>query len=248
MVVAAVVAGGAALGTAVIQSNASNRAANAQVNASDRSTSELKDVSNQQIAASKEQYERQQALQEPFRQAGLSGQNKLLDYLGLSDRRTSEGYGTMGRSFGVKDFEVDPGYGFRLSEGLKALDRSAAARGGQVSGSSMKAAQRFGQGLASDEYMNAFNRFQTNRANTLQPLQSLAGVAQTSTNYLGNAGENMTNTRVNSLGHFGDMQANNTIGAGNARAAGYVGSANAWANALNNGANSYTDARAMKMY
>ena len=62
------------------------------------------------------------------------------------------------------NFQADPGYGFRLSEGLKALERSAAARGGLMSGGTGKALQRYGQDLASQEYGNAFRRFQEERA------------------------------------------------------------------------------------
>ena len=62
------------------------------------------------------------------------------------------------------NFQADPGYGFRLSEGMKALERSAAARGGLMSGGTGKALQRYGQDLASQEYGNAFQRFQQDRA------------------------------------------------------------------------------------
>jgi len=71
----------------------------------------------------------------------------------------------------MADFQADPGYAFRMTEGLKALDRQAAARGGLISGAALKASQGYGQDLASQEYMNAFNRFQTNRTNLLNPLQ-----------------------------------------------------------------------------
>ena len=53
---------------------------------------------------------------------------------------------------------MDPGYKFRLSEGMKALDRQAAARGGLISGNALKATQRYGQDLASQEFGNAYNR------------------------------------------------------------------------------------------
>ncbi len=62
------------------------------------------------------------------------------------------------------NFQADPGYAFRLAEGIKALEQSAAARGNLLSGTTGKALQRYGQGLASQEYSNAFNRFQTERA------------------------------------------------------------------------------------
>jgi hypothetical protein len=96
-------------------------------------------------------------------------------------------FGKYARDFGMSDFQADPGYAFRLGEGLKALDRQAAARGGLMSGGALKAAARYGQDLGSQEYTNAFNRYQTNRANQLNPLQSIAGVGQTAVNQLGSA-------------------------------------------------------------
>jgi hypothetical protein len=76
------------------------------------------------------------------------------------------------RNFGASDFQADPGYAFRLSEGMKALDRTAASRGGLLSGSTLKGAQRFGSDLASQEYGNAYNRFQANRATQSQEYQN----------------------------------------------------------------------------
>jgi hypothetical protein len=85
----------------------------------------------------------------------------------------------------------------------------------------MKGIQRFGQDLASQEYGNAFNRFQVERAARLNPLQSLMGAGQSATNVMtgatGQAGQNI-----------GQLQ----LGAGQARASGYVGQANALAGAL----------------
>ena len=132
-------------------------------------------MTDKQIAAQKEAMERQIALQEPWRQAGIGALNKLAPLAANYQK------------FGMDQFTQDPGYAFRLSEGQKALDRSAAARGGMISGSALKAAQRYGQEMGSQEYTNAFNRYQTERASQLQPLQSLAGVGQSATNQMGSA-------------------------------------------------------------
>lgn len=59
---------------------------------------------------------------------------------------------------GLEAFINDPGMRFRLEEGQKALERSAAARGGLVGGRTLKDVARFSQGLASEEFGNAFNR------------------------------------------------------------------------------------------
>ena len=61
------------------------------------------------------------------------------------------------------DFEADPGYKFRLEQGMKAIEGSAAARGGLFSGGTGQALQEFGQGLAAQEYGDAYRRFQDQR-------------------------------------------------------------------------------------
>lgn len=57
--------------------------------------------------------------------------------------------------------EQDPGYQFRMQQGLDASNASAAARGGSLGGAQMKALQRYGQDYASQEYGNSFNRLST---------------------------------------------------------------------------------------
>jgi hypothetical protein len=174
-------------------------------------------------------FERQVELQEPFRQAGLKGQNRLLELLGLGEDKTAPGYGKYATAeFGMDKFTADPGYAFRMSEGMKALERSAAARGGLLSGATLKGTQRYGQDLASQEYQNAFNRYQAERAGTLNPYQALAGTAQTSANVLTNA-----------AGNLGQQLGSNIIGAGNAQAAGQIGQANAIVGGLGQGINFY---------
>ena len=226
---------GAVVGSALISSNAASKASGAQTQAAAQSADMSKAISDQQIALAREQYAANVGLQEPFRQAGIKGQNRLMDVLGLSGNTGAQGYGSAAKDFSMADFQADPGYAFRLSEGQKALERSAAARGGLLSGGTGKALQRFGQDLGSQEYTNAFNRYQVNRSNLLQPLQSLAGQGQTTANTIGNYGQAMTSDINASLGNYGTNASNALIGAGNARASGYVGQANALSSALGTG-------------
>ena len=185
-------------------------------------------AAQQGIDAQERMFQKQTELQEPFRQAGITAQNRLLDYMGLGQDPNAAGYGRYAGDFGMKDFTADPGYQFRIDEGQKALERSAAARAGLQSGAALKAATRFGQDMGSQEYTNAFNRYQTNRANQLNPLQSLMGAGQTSANTLTNAaGQNAANL----------MQGYGNMGA--ARASGYMGMGNALTGALNQGTNAY---------
>ena len=130
-----------------------------------------------------------------------------------SSTGTPANTGTGGQSL----LEMDPGYAFRLAEGSKALERSQAARGGLLSGAAAKEMAGYSQGLASQEFGNAYNR-----------MASLAGIGQSQVN------------SDNSLGANYAGNAGNTItGAGNARASGYVGSTNALTSGVQTGLNYY---------
>lgn len=188
----------AMIGSSLLGGLTSNRAAKTQAGAADRSA----DLQQQQ-------FERQVELQAPFREAGVRALGKL---------EAASEY----TPFGMQQFQADPGYGFRMSEGMKALERGAAARSGLLSGKTLRATQRFGQDLASQEYTNAFNRYQTERNARLNPLQLLAGVGQTATNQLGQAGQSYASGAGEAMG-----------AAAQARASGYMGAANAIGGGLN---------------
>lgn len=215
----------AQIGSSLLGANAASDAADTQAAAADRAT-----------ALKKEIFDLQRADQEPFRQAGLTAQNRLLDLLGLSNNTGAQGYGSLMRDFGMEDFKADPGYAFRLSEGQKALERGTAARGGLGGGRYMKDLTRFGQDNASQEYGNAFNRFQANRANKLNPLQAFIGQGQSATNAIGNA-----------AGQYGASAGGNMIGAGNAQAAGRIGAANAITGGISQYQNSQFNNRLLGM-
>jgi hypothetical protein len=189
---------GAVVGSSVIGASASNKAARTQAAASDRAA----ELQNQQ-------FQQNFARQKPFYDVGVNALPELVN----ASKYTN---------FGMDQFRADPGYAFRLSEGTKALERSAAARGGLLSGGTGKALQRFGQELGSQEYNNAFNRYQLERTARLQPLQSLTGMGQTTAQQIGAAGQNMASNVGDAIGSSAA-----------ARASGYVGQANALTGGLN---------------
>lgn len=201
----------------LLGSDAAGDAADTQAASTDRAT-----------ALQKQMFDKQVELQEPFRQAGLTSQNRLMDLLGLSGNKGAAGYGSLMRDFGMADFKADPGYQWRMDQGQRALERSAAARGGLLSGAAMKAASDYGQNQASSEYTNAFNRFQTNRANKLNPLQSLMGASQTAAGQQAQAASN-----------YGTNVGNLMTNMGNAQAASQIAQGNAWTGAINSGWNNY---------
>lgn len=191
---------------AVMGSNASKKAASIQDQAAQRAAD-----------ASLAQYEQTRKDLEPYRTAGTQSLTRLSDLMGTSGNATAEGYGSLGRGFSMADFEKDPGYQFRFDEGMKALERTQAAKGGLFSGGAMRESQRYGQGLASQEFNSAFDRFNTSQNNVFNRLNSLTSSGQNAATQTGNFGANATN------------QANNARMSGAAaRAGGVVGSANSW--------------------
>lgn len=96
-------------------------------------------------------------------------------------------------TFSEEDFRADPGYQFRLSEGLKAVQGSAAAGGGLKSGGTLKALTRYAQGTADQTYQDAYNRFNNDRTTIYNRLANLAGMGQTANNALASAGQNYAN-------------------------------------------------------
>ena len=209
-IIGAVIGAGASLIGGAMASSAADKASKTQAQAADKAT-ELQE----------RMYEEGVKRQQPFYDAGITGQNRLMDLLGLSKNKGAAGYGSLTKAFGMDDFQADPGYAFRMKEGLKSLDQQAAARGGLISGNALRGAQQYGQELGSQEYQNAYNRYQTNRANVLNPLQSLLGQGQSTANTLGSAGQTYATNAGNTM-----------MAAGNARASGYTGSADAWNRAL----------------
>ena len=132
-------------------------------------------------------------------------------------------------------FQQDPGYAFRLSEGMNALNKTAAARGGMLSGAALRGATRYGQDLGSQEYQNAFNRYYREREAMLNPLQSLAGVGQSSAQSLGGAAANYGANAGNLAMTGGANQANALLAGGNIRASQYGQIGSALGSALNSG-------------
>jgi hypothetical protein len=133
--------------------------------------------------------------------------------------------------------EQTPGYQFNLSQGLKATQGAAAARGLGMSGASLKGAATYATGLADSTYQNQFansqTRFsdisglnslqQTNLQNQFSRLQNTASIGENAGAQTGTIGATLANQQGNAL-----------IAAGNAGAAGTLGAANAATGGINN--------------
>ena len=187
-----------------------------------------RDTLNQQLAIQQQMYDQSRADFAPYRESGVANLNQLNTLLGIGGNTGAADYGRFATAdFTNADFlaNKDPGYGFRMSEGLKAVDRQAAARGGLISGNALKASQAYGQDMASQEYGNAFNRYQTIRGNTLQPFQMGAAAGQSAAAMQGQANANFGSAGSQALGAYGQGASNayGTLGTGTYNAVGNYG-------------------------
>lgn len=169
--VAAAVGGAAVLGVggAIIGSNATKDAAQTQA-----------DAARYAADTQYKMYQQQRDDQAPWRQAGQGALSQMQDP-------------SFQKDFSMSDFQQDPGYQFRMDQGQKALEASAAARGGLMGGNFGTALSQYGQDYASNEYQNAYNRFTNNQSNRFNRLASIAGVGQTANGQLAQAGMNAAN-------------------------------------------------------
>lgn len=171
----------------------------------------------------KQQYETQRADQQPWRDAGTGALSKMQD-------------ADYSRDFGTADFQQDPGYAFRMAEGQKAIERSAAARGGLQTGGTLKAISRYGQDFASNEYNNAYNRFNADRDRRFGRLSSIAGMGQHATDMASTAAGNYGNQGAGIIMGNADQQAAARITEGNA----YADIAGGITNSINGGVKNFT--------
>ena len=186
----------AILGSSLIGTVGANKAAREQAAAADRAS-----------ALSQAQYEQNRKDAQPWREAGMGTLSQLVS-------GTAPG-GDLNRDFTAADFQKDPGYDFRLAEGRRGVEAGAAARGGVLSGGSLKALERYSQGYASNEFGNAYSRFNSDRDRRFNRLASIAGLGQTATRDVAQMGTD----NARNQGEYGMQGAN-------ARASGYIGTAN----------------------
>jgi hypothetical protein len=150
------------------------------------------------LALQREQFEYQKGLLEPYRKAGESALGRLSGVMGLGGQPAQP----------QQLLDMDPGYAFRLGEGMKALERVQAARGNMLSGGAIKAGQRYAQDFASGEYGNAYNR-----------LANIAGLGQTVGNQLGSAAQQFGQTAGETMSQGANALAAGRVG----RTSGYMG-------------------------
>lgn len=201
---------GAVIGAAVVGAGASiysgNKAAGAATSAA-----------NSSIAEQNAEYNQTRSDQAPFRTAGVSALDQISKLYGLD---STDANGNVVKGTGKADFSgftSSPSFQFDLGQGQDAINRSAAAKGGLLSGAAVKAGQTYATGLA-DQNFNSY----------INPLLSVAGAGQASTNATQAAGTNAANSISGAYTQ-----------AGNARASAYENTGNTIGGASNGLAGNY---------
>ena len=219
---ASVIGAGASVAGGVMQSDAASKAASQQTAQEDKALSGQISAENTSLRALA-----------PYNTVGTGAINQLANLYGIAygasgsatdtysngvltpgnvNAATSSagGQGVMNSS--LANFTNSPDYQFAFQQGMQALDRSAAASGTLQSGGQVKATQQYGQGLASQQFGNYFNR-----------LLSLAGIGQNAASSTASTATNSANSQANTLGAIGSSQAAGTVGSANALSSGLMG-------------------------
>jgi hypothetical protein len=241
-----------ALGGSAIGAIGSSKAADAQGDAANNAANLQYKLGQQSLDFQKQEFNTQQQNIAPWLQAGSGAIGQLSDLMKPGGQLATGWNQQFQAPTGVTE-QNDPGYQFLLSQGLDALQNSAAARGGLLSGGTAKAIDQYAQSDASNEYGNVYNRalgqyqqnynqFQNNQSNLYNRLAGISGAGQTATAQLGQSGSAAAGNIGNISGNIGAQVGNSMQSAGNAAASGYYGIGNAINSGISSGINQYTGA------
>ena len=184
------------------QAKAAQNAAKTQAKAADKASQIQKDM-----------FDQVRSDLNPYRTAGSDALAQLMGGMGQD--------GQFMKTYSGQDIYDDPSYQFRVNQGNNAIQGSAAAQGGLLSGATLKALQNYGQESASQEYQNAYNRFNADQTNQYNRLSNLVGIGQNAAAQTGNAGTQTAQAIANNTMQGANSQAAGTIAAGNSVANGF---------------------------
>ena len=209
--------------------NAAKKAADAQRNALTGATDAHTAANDEALALQKFMFDAQMEMQMPWYEAGSWALGEMRS--GIESGKWDPG------EFEFTFDESDPSYKWRFDQGEQAVNRGAVNRGGMLSGRAAKELTRYGQGMASTEYQNEFNRdlttHQTNANRLINDYNMYAGMSNTgrlAANQIGVFGQNYANQGGNLILNNGQNQANMLYGMGGINAA----QQGAYSNAFNN--------------
>lgn len=204
------------IGTAVI--GAGVLGAGATIYGASKASDTQQNIANQEIANSQSQFNTTNTNLAPYRDIGGQAEQQLSGSLSSLTAPITMDETTL---------QNTPGYQFNLTQGLKATQNSAAARGLGTSGAALKGASTFATGLADSTYQNQFNNANTNQTNAFNRLSSLVNTgenAATGTAAAGQANVAASNAALTGSGNA-QAAADNAIGSSVTSAANNVAGA-----------------------
>lgn len=176
---------GASVGGSLVQASAANRAAQSQ-----------EALGREQLEVQERMFEQSREDLAPYRESGLPAVNALNYYLGVGARPDDPNF---------VGFQETPGFLYAMDQGRRAVDASAAARGGLFSGATIQAQTDRAVGMANQEFGNYLSR-----------LEGTATRGQNAAAQSATVNTNNAQMQSNTLGQIGNAQAAGAIGVGNA--------------------------------
>lgn len=203
----------AIIGGSVISGGLGLLGANSAARAQERAAEQQFALGQDNLALQRQIFNRNQANIAPYLRVGETASTALTD---LSDPAKYENV--------LARFRESPDYNFAFGEGIRALENSAAARGGLLGGNFTRGATQFGQGFATNYLQNYINRLMGMTQLGANAATGNATAANVSGANMGNAFNSMSNAAFNT---------------GAANASGIVGGTNALTGAISGGVNNY---------
>lgn len=167
---------GASLGGALASGSGSKKAGKKAAKAEERAA-----------ALMAQQYQQIRADAQPFYDSGVKANTARNALMGLDGGDPTA------------SLYASPDYQFRRDEGMRGIERSAAARGGAFSGNALRALTDFNSNLASDEFNNRFARLSSIVNGGQNALGVTAGSGMQSAGYQGNAIANAGAARASGI-------------------------------------------------
>lgn len=195
-----VVMAASSIGSAALKYKAAGKAGEAEAAGYERGADFNKQMYDEAVARSQTQLK-----------AGDAATNRLMELLGIGGDTGAQGYGQFGGPFTMETFKADPFYQYSLGQGIKDLERTAASRGGLLSGATIRGYKN----VQGDEYQKAFDRYYSGRAQTLAPFAGLSGQQVNVLGQLGNIGTTIGGNVAKLYGAGGEAKGSQYLTQGN---------------------------------
>lgn len=130
-------------------------------------------------------FQQTQANLSPYMQTGQQANQELAHGLGLNGAGQYNPNSPLLQPFGLDQFQQSPDYQFNLQQGQQAIDKAASARGNYYAPQTLQDTAKFSQGLASQEFNNAYQMYNQNQGNIFSRLFQTSGSGQNAAAGLG---------------------------------------------------------------